>query len=86
MAEETDRKKDKKKKIKKAKGQGDIFEFYQLRKVKVTLEFDPVGCKARGQAIFKLNLRPEEDVTQLLETLNKDYKKYSLDMRFDSQQ
>ena len=48
MAEETDRKKDKKKKIKKAKGQGDIFEFYQLRKVKVTLEFDPVGCKARG--------------------------------------
>ena len=86
MADKADRKKDKKKKVKKIKGQGDIFEFYQLRKVKVTMEFDPVGCKARGQAIFKLNLRSDEEVAQVVETLNRDgiYKKYILDMRFDA--
>jgi hypothetical protein len=49
MAEpKAEKKKDKKKKVKKLKGQGDILEFYNLQKAKVTMEFDPVGAKARG--------------------------------------
>lgn len=63
-------------------------EFYQATKTKVTLEIDPVERRARGQSVFILKLKSEDDLKPILNELKaKDiYKKIYLYLRFHSKQ
>lgn len=59
----------KEKKKKKIKGTGDLLSFYDVKKVKVTMEFSPVDCRARSQSIYKLILKPEQIIQGELQQL-----------------
>lgn len=61
----------KQKKVKKIKGKGSLTQFYDLNKVKVTMELDPTERRgARGQSIFKFTLKSDEEIAQMLESLS----------------
>ena len=46
--EHVPKKQKKAKKAKRVKGKGDLLTFYDMQKVKVTMEFDTVEKRARG--------------------------------------
>jgi hypothetical protein len=82
------KKREKKEKKKKIKGKRDLREFYEATKTKVTLEIDPVEKRARGQSVFILKVKSEEELKATLEGLKSEdiYKKLQLDLRFHSKQ
>ena len=48
IIEENKNKKTSKKKKKRSKGKGDLQDFYDLSKIKITIELDPQNKRMRG--------------------------------------
>jgi len=80
--EHVPKKQKKAKKAKRVKGKGDLLTFYDMHKVKVTMEFDTVEKRARGQSVYTFTLKSEKDVKEILDQLKEEdlYKKYQLDL------
>lgn len=75
-----------KKKKKRVKLQSELLEFYDLFKVKVTMEFNPRECRARGQTLYRFSLRDREAAGKRLEELaaTELYKNSLLNLRFNA--